>query len=134
MAKAFDTINHDIILNKIKNIKITGPTLELFISYLRIQLVKINKIYSDEMKIKCGVPQGTTILLILFNIQLNDIKNLPLKSTLFCYADDIVLICFRNMWEKMFKTIIEDLNIIKHWLIINNLYFNYEKTVILLHS
>jgi hypothetical protein len=53
LAKAFDTINHGILLNKMKNIGITGPALELFKSYLsdRKQLVKINKTHSDEMKI-----------------------------------------------------------------------------------
>jgi len=70
LARAFDIINHDILLNKMKNIGITGPALELFKSYLsdRKQLVKINNTHSDEMKIKCGVPQGTTISPILFNI------------------------------------------------------------------
>jgi len=102
-----------------KNIGITGPALELFKSYLsdRKQLVKINKTYSDEMKIICGVPQGTTVSPILFNIQLNDIKNLPLKSTLVCYTDDTVLICAESTWEEVFKTITEDLKIIEHWLI-----------------
>jgi len=119
-----------------KNIGITGPALELLKSYLsdRKQLVKINKTHSDEMKIICGVPQGTTISPILFNIQLNDIKNLPLKSTLVCYADDTVLICSESTWEAVFKTITEDLKIIDHWLIMNNLFLNYDETIVLLHS
>jgi len=65
-----------------ENIGKTGPVLELFISYLsdKKHLVKINKTHSDEMKIKYGVSQRTTISPILFNIQLNDIKNIPLKD------------------------------------------------------
>jgi len=86
------------------------------------------------MKIICGVLQGKTIAPILFNIQLNDIKNLPLKSNKVCYDDDTVLICSENTWEEVFKNITEDLKIIEHWLIINNLFLNYDKTVILLHS
>jgi hypothetical protein len=83
------------------------------------------------MKIKCGVLQGTTISPILFNIQLND---LPLRTTLVFYADDTILICSENKWEVVFKTIMEDLKIIEHWLITNNLFLNYYKTVILLYS
>jgi len=68
-------------------------------------------------------------------LQLNDIENLPLKSTLIvCYADNTVLKFFENTYEAMFKTITEDLTIIEHWLIINNLFLNYNTTVILLHS
>lgn len=62
--EAFYTIDHNILLNKLKNIGITRPALDLFISYYsgRKQLVKINKKNnSDEMKIKFRVPQGTTI-------------------------------------------------------------------------
>jgi len=47
-------------------------------------MVKINDSISEELAIKCGVPQGTTFSPILFNIQLNDIKSLNLKSLVIC--------------------------------------------------
>jgi len=58
--------------------------------------------------------QGTTISPILFNIQLNYIKSLPLKSTLVCYADDTVLNCSENTWEAVFKTIMENHRTLAH--------------------
>lgn len=74
-----------------KNIGKTGSVLELFTSYLSEKklLVKIYKTYyNDETNIKCGIPRGTMISPIFFNIQLHDIKNLHLKSTLASYSDD----------------------------------------------
>lgn len=68
------------------DISITGPTLSLFESYLehREQIVKTNDFISSEQTIKCGVPQGTILSPVLFNIQLNDIKLLKLNSNIIC--------------------------------------------------
>lgn len=60
--------------------------------------VKINDSICSEWTIKCGVPQGTTLSPILFNIQLNYIKLLNLNINIICYADDTVLICSGIPW------------------------------------
>lgn len=75
-----------------KNIGINGSKLALFNSYLscRNQIVKINSTYSDTMNIKCALRDK--IIPILFNIQLNDIQHLPIKSNVVCFADDTVLV------------------------------------------
>jgi hypothetical protein len=74
---------------------ICDNNLKLFISYLsnRKQCVKINKTISSLKTIKCGVPQGTVILPIFFNIQINIVHSLPLQSEIICYADDTVMLC-----------------------------------------
>jgi len=117
------------------SIGITGSALSLFTSYLnnRKQMVKINDSISNELSIKCGVPQSTTLSPILFNIQLNDIKTLNLKNQVICYADDTVLICIANTWNEVFNNIETDLKTIDSWLGDNNLFLNLEKSAIILH-
>jgi retron-type reverse transcriptase len=96
------------------DIGISGSVLTLFKSYLhnRKQLVKINDVISHELTINCGVPQGTTLSPVLFNIQLDNIKLLNLNSHLICYADDTALICIGNTWEEVFTNIETDLKTI----------------------
>lgn len=75
-----------------------------------------------------------TCIYYSINIQLNDIKNIPLKSILVCYFGETICVCFENTWEEVLKTITEDIQLIEQWFIVNNLFYYYDKTVILLHS
>ena len=136
LAKVFDTVDHDKLLSKTQNIGITGSALSLIKSYLenRKQRVKINSTISNENTIKCGVPQGTTLSPVLFNIHLNDIKLLKLNSKIVCYADDTVLICIGSSWNEVFQNIEVDLKSIHNWLSDNSLFLNLNKSTILLHS
>lgn len=118
------------------SIGISGSVLSLFTSYLnnRKQMVKINDSISNELSINCGVPQGITLSPILFNIQLNDIETLNLKSQVICYADDTALICIANTWNEVFNNFETDLKTIDNWLGVNNLFLNFEISAIILHS
>ena len=89
-AKAFDMVNHQILLSKLENYGIRGPAKDWFESYLksRHQIVKIGDTLSDKMQIACGVPQGSILGPILFLLYINDIKNASKTLKFLLFADD----------------------------------------------
>ena len=89
LQKVFDTINHEILLQKLKAIKFSESTIKCFKSYLseRIFLVNYENKLSNFGEISCGVPQGAILGPLLFLIYINDMLQV-VTSTLLLYADD----------------------------------------------
>ena len=88
LQKAFDTIDHSILLKKLT----IDNTITWFRSYLtnRLFLVNIDNIFSDPSKLSCGVPQGSILGSLLFLLYVNDMPQ-AVQSDLFLYADDTCL-------------------------------------------
>ena len=74
LAKAFDTVDHKILLNKLSHYGIRGKALSWFENYLneRQQFVKYNNVQSQSKRIICGVPQGSIMGPLLFSLYIND--------------------------------------------------------------
>ena len=94
ISKAFDSINHKILLGRLEHIGLSARSLRWFKSCLadRLQRVCINGEMSETRTIDLGVPQGSILGLLLFNVYINSLSSAITKSELILYADDAVLV------------------------------------------
>ena len=94
LSKAFDCLPHDILLSKLSAYGLCNESVNLLKSYLsgRTQQVKLNGIVSSWSAIKKGVPQGSILGPLLFNVFINDIFYFLEHGTLYNYADDNTVI------------------------------------------
>ena len=133
LAKAFDSLNHDILLDKLSYYGVNGTAKTLLKSYLsdRKQYVKIDEVKSSIQSIKTGVPQGSIVGPLLFNIFINDIIKSSKKFNFILYADDTTLNStvdnFGNTTDEIQSSIISELQTICKWLDLNKLCLNVNK-------
>ena len=130
--KAFDSINHKILLNKLAKLGFHDQTIKWFESYLtnRTQYTVVNEMKSSLLDITCGVPQGSVLGPMLFLIFINDIKTAIKYSGYKLYADDTVL--YSNdtgqTSAELHNCIQQDLNNVQSWCIRNAIMMNVKKT------
>ena len=137
LEKAFDTVDHYILCEKLKFYGIYGICNKLIKSYLtgRKQYVSLNGFNSDILNIDCGVPQGSSLGPLLFLIYINDFR-LSLKQTTSGHFADDTFIMYNSKKLKTIETIINtDLKQVVKWLRLNKLSLNADKTeLIFFHS
>lgn len=134
LARAFDTVNHSLLLQKLWNLGVRGKANDLFKSYLknRIQQVKINGEFSEEGEVNIGVPQGTVLGPVLFLVYLNDLMSiLPTNDCIcICFADDsVILIKAKSSWKELHELSEHYISIVKLWMDQNRLTLNENKTL-----
>ena len=131
-AKAFDCVDHEILLMKLSWYGIRWVALKLFESYLTDmkQFMSLNGHNSQLSTIKSGVPQGSILDPLLFLIFINDFPNCSIFFKFTLFADDSSLTCsFKNMSiEIITDSINEKLETINHWLNVNKINVNTSKS------
>ena len=121
--KAFDTVNHEILLRKLHFYGIKGTAYNWFASYLqdRTQYVTYNNTSSSKKPISCGVPQGSILGPLLFLLYINDIANVSDILYLILFADDTNAFMSGKNINQMITTMNKELEKLSIWLSANKL-------------
>ena len=135
-SKAFDTINHNILLYKLCHYGIRGIALEWFRDYLsnRKQFVNINGHESHSKLISCGVPQGSILGPLLFILYINDLQNSSQILSFIFFADDSNLFLSHRDPHTLIDTMNNELKLVQAWIHANKLSLNVDKTHYMLFS
>ena len=131
LSKAFDTLDHVILLQKLNYYGIKSVELNLFKDYLqnRTQYVSYDKTNSDMYRISTGVPQGSILGPLLFIIYINDLCNASKLFKMIIYADDTILYSTLDVFDNYIsKNLNIELTKVADWLKLNNLSINIKKS------
>lgn len=136
VSKAFDSVNHKLLLAKLNVAGFQGPTIKLLQNYLcqRSFYTCINNVKSSQKLVKSGVPQGSILAPLLFLIFVNDLGYLQLQGCLKSYADDTAIVYRGKNLTALQIAINNDLKLIYSWFIANKLSINTSKTSFMIFS
>ena len=131
LSKAFDTVDHAILLEKCQKLGLRGKIYNLLKSYLnnRQQFVMFKNESSKLNDISCGVPQGSVLGPLLFLVYINDLPDIPIKNQITLFADDTSI--FGTMDRSEY---IKDLSLVSNWMYSNKLTVNESKTKLLMFN
>ena len=131
LQKAFDTVDHNLLLNKLYHVGIRGLMHNWLTNYLsnRKQYTSINGVFSEMGDIVCGVPQGSVLGPLLFLIYVNDISTAVSDNSLRLFADDTNLFIFGSDLSELETTANDYLKKMEEWFVANKLNLNVEKHV-----
>lgn len=129
LQKAFDTVDHDILLMKLHSMGLSDTAVRWFKSYLtgRSQIVGVNGVNSHPKDIVCGVPQGSILGPLLFLIYVNDMER-AVSCKLLLYADDSALLISGKSVQDIELKLSMELTNVNDWLVDNKLSLHLGKT------
>jgi hypothetical protein len=132
ISKAFDSVDHRVLLRKLNFLGIRGLSYEVLSNFLtnRKQCVRIDQSFSSSANVELGVPQGSNLGPLLFNLMINDISELKMNSKLIKYADDIIMILTidKNNPQLNINNLQSDLDTIMNYYAMNLLKVNLTKS------
>ncbi len=136
LRKAFDTVNHKVLISKLSTFNFSYDALELIKSYLhnRIQHVKVHNYLSDALNCPTGVPQGSILGPLLFSLNINDLPSVCPEVEIQLYADDTVLYAHGSTKQQAAEKLTKALDGVAAWLNKACLKLNTSKTVGLFFS
>lgn len=135
VRKAFDSVNHKLLIHKLEKIGFNNKALQLLQSFLdnRFQYVEINGVKSERKRTNTGVPQGSILGPFLFIIFVNDLFNLKTKGVIQLFADDATVTYGEVSYADLKICMTSDLILIKKWMDVNKLTVNFKKTEFLIY-
>ena len=133
LKKAFDTVNHNVLIDKLKRYGVDGIELSWFKSYLsnRSQAVNVNSNLSEFEHINIGVPQGSILGPLLFILFVNCLPN-AVNCKTEMYADDTTLLFRSKCPDELSTSLTSNLDLVANWLKANKLTLNISKTKVML--
>ena len=132
--KAFDTVDHNVLLEKLEHYGVRGLANNWFKSYLsnRQQYVSVNGFHSNTLPMKYGVPQGSVLGPLLFLIYINDLHNAIRHSVVHHFAGDTNLLYVSENPKSIQNKINQDLKSLCTWLRANKISLNASKTELII--
>ncbi len=136
LRKAFDLVDLDVLLNKLNHLGFRGRTLQWFESYLkgRKQVVVIDGVSSEELVVRRGVPQGSTLGPILFILYINDMCRSSDVLSFTHFADDTTVSFRSHDLADLINIVGTELEKVRDWLLSNRLCLNIDKTSVIFMS
>ena len=128
--KAFDCVQHSVLLNKLTSVNLGNDVTEWVKNYLanRQQRVLANGTYSTYQQVTQGVPQGSVLGPLFYIIYANDISKIIKHCEISMYADDTVLYISDYNYDTAARKMQDDINSLSTWCLANNIMANTDKT------
>ena len=129
LSKAFDCLNHELLLTKLNAYGISTNAIRMMCSYLtgRRKRVKVNGSFSSWKEVKLGIPQGSVLGPLLFNVFINDVFFLLNEIEICNYTDDTAIYCPHQELQEVTITLENDTARLSTWFAGNFMKLNEEK-------